>query len=115
MKKSFLFLTLLISLMSFLTIPVRNVSASTTITSADDGGVVTNTGGAVTFTLGTVSSGFSCTINNQGTGDITLSTAVTVHNGKTVTTIGRHSTEITSNGVGNKLRIYYDGTSFRSF
>lgn len=108
-----LFALLLITFFSFIAVPVRTVSASTTIVSGDDTGFVTNTGGAVTFTLGTVSSGFSCTVSNHGTGIITFSAPITVANSTTITTLSKSATEITPNQIGNKIRLYYDGTTWR--
>lgn len=115
MKKLFSLITLILCFVSFTAIPTRRVTASTTITAADNDGVVTNTGGAVTFTFGTVASGFSCTINNQGTGNVTFGSDIFVQNGKSINTLGWNSTQITPNGISNRIRIYYDGTVFRSF
>lgn len=115
MKKITSLIALFLFFVSFTVIPARTVSASTTITSADNDGVVTNTGGAVTFAFGTVASGFSCTINNHGTGNVTFGSDIFVQNGKSINTLGWSSTEITPNGISNRIRIYYDGTVFRSF
>jgi hypothetical protein len=101
---------ILISLMSFSAAPVRSVSANTTIVTGDDNGFVINTGGTVTFTLGTVSSGFTTTIVNQGTGNITLSSAVTVASGQTITVIPKSASGIEPGILGNSIRLIYDGT-----
>jgi hypothetical protein len=94
-------------------VPVRNVSSSTTITSSDDGGIVVNTGGSATFTLGSVSSGFSCVVSNHGTGIVTFSGSITVANGKTITTLTNNRTEFNPNGLGNSIQLWYDGTTWR--
>jgi hypothetical protein len=104
----------LISLMSFTVAPVRTVSANTTIGTSDNDGFVINTGAAVTFTLGTVSSGFTCTIVNQGTGNVTLSSAVTVASGQTITIIPKTASGIEPGIVGNSIRLIYDGTTWRA-
>lgn len=108
-----LLITILISLSSFFPVPVRTVTANTTITSTDDNGFVINTGAAVTFTLGSVSAGFSCKIINQGTGSITLSTPVTVGNSQTITIIPKSASGLEPGIKGNTLEIVFDGTSWR--
>lgn len=110
MKFLSIFSLIIISLMSFSAAPVRTVSANTTIVSGDDGGFVINTGAAVTFTLGTVSSGFTCTVVNQGTGNITISSDVTVANGQTITIIPKSASGIEPGILGNSIRLIYDGT-----
>lgn len=113
MKKiSFLFVSL-ISLMSITFVPVRTVSANTTITTADDEGFVTNTGGAITITLGTVTSGFKCTVANHGTATLIFSSGITVANGTTITALSKNSSEISPNQIGNTIEIWYDGTTWR--
>lgn len=107
------FFVLLISLSSFSAAPVRSVSANTTISSTDDGGFIINTGAAVTFTLSSVSTGFTCTIINQGTGNITLSSSVTVANSRTITIIPKSATSIEPGILGNSLRLIYDGSTWR--
>lgn len=104
---------IIISLMSFSAAPVRSVSANTTISSTDDNGFVINTGAAVTFTLGSVSSGFTCTVVNQGTGNITLSSGVTVANSQTITIIPKSASGIEPGILGNSLRLIYDGSTWR--
>lgn len=104
---------ILISLMSFSVAPVRSVSANTTIGTSDNDGFVINTGAAVTFTLGTVASGFSCTVVNQGTGNVTLSSAVRVSSGQTITVIRNSPSEINPDILGNSLRLVFDGTTWR--
>lgn len=111
-RLSFLFV-IHISLMSFTSVPIRTVSASTTIVSGDDTGFVYNTGGAVTFTLGTVSSGFSCTISNYGTGAITFSSGITVANGQTITILPKSASGIEPGIIGNSITLTYDGTTWR--
>ena len=113
MKSLSILFLMLISLMSITSVPIRTVSASTTIGSGDDTGFVTNTGGSVTFTLGTVSSGFSCTVVNHGTGIITFSGSVTVANGTTITTLSKSASEILPNQIGNSINLFYDGTTWR--
>ena len=113
MKKLLFLPLLLILLMSFHAVPVRTVSASTTIGTGDDTGFVTNTGAAVTFTLGSVSSGFSCTVANHGTGIITFSGGITVANGQTITVLPKAASGIEPGIVGNSIRLFYDGTTWR--
>lgn len=108
-----LILLTFILLMSFVTVPVRSVSSATTIVTGDDSGFVVNTGGAVTFTLGTVSAGFTTTIVNNGTGVITFSSAVTVGNGQTITQLSNSAGAIMPGTKGNSIRIFYDGTLWR--
>ena len=113
MKHFSILLVLLISLMSLSAVPVRTVSASTTIGTSDDNGFVTNTGAAVTFTLGTVSNGFSCTVANHGTGNVTFSGAITVANGQTITVLPKSASSIEPNIIGNSITLFYDGTTWR--
>ncbi len=114
MKKTIIFLAILFVFASaFTLVPVRTSSGATTITTSDNDGVVIHTGAASTYTLGTVSSGFSCTIINHGTGAITLSGAVTVANGRTTTTIPASRGEITPSNISNSLVLIYDGTNWR--
>ena len=113
MKFLSIFSLIIISLMSFSAVPVRSVSANTTIVTGDDNGFVINTGGAVTFTLGTVSSGFTCTVINQGTGNITLSSGVTVANGQTITIIPKSASGIEPGIIGNSIRLIFEGTTWR--
>lgn len=113
MKTLLIISLILISLSSFTVAPVRTVSANTTIITSDNEGFVINTGAAVTFTLGTVSNGFTCTIVNQGTGNITLSSAVTVANGQTITIIPKTASGIEPGIVGNSIRLVFDGTIWR--
>lgn len=96
-------------------INIRTVSSNTTITSTDNDGIVMNTGGAVTFTLGSVSSGFSCSVVNNGTGNITFSSGITVANGQTITVLTKSATEISPGLIGNKIRIFYNGSTWRSY
>lgn len=111
--KNLLLLLFLIGSMSFNFVPVRTVSASTTIVSGDDTGYVVNTGGAVTFTFGTVSAGFTCTISNHGTGNVTFSGPVTVANGTTITVLPKGATEFLPNVKGNSINLLYDGSVWR--
>lgn len=108
-----LILLTFILLMGFTVAPVRGVSSSTTIVTGDDSGFVVNTGGAVTFTLGTVSAGFTTTVVNNGTGLITFSSAVTVANGQTITELSNSAGAIMPGTKGNSIRLFYDGTLWR--
>lgn len=102
-----------ILLMSFFTVPVRSVSTATTIVTGDNSGFVVNTGGAVTFTLGTVSTGFTTTVVNNGTGVITFSSPITVANGQTITELSYSASAIMPGIKGNSIQIFYDGTIWR--
>ena len=110
--KNLLVIIVAICLSSFI-IPTRVISTSTTITTSDDNGVVINTGGAVTYTLGTVSSGFTCTIVNQGTGSITFSTGIKTDNNNTITVLDKSSSSMSAGVVGNSVRLLFDGTIWR--
>lgn len=94
-------------------VPIRTSSTSTTIAQSDDTGFVTHTGSTATYTLGTVSAGFSCTIENMGIGIITFSQGITVGNGKTLTTLGFSRNTMTPDGFGNSITIHWDGTAWR--
>lgn len=104
MKKSIL--VLLVGLFSAFTILNRSVSTSTaTIASGDDNYLIVHTGPAATYTLGTVSDGFSCTVVNHGTGAITFSAAITTANGQTITVLPRSNGEIVQGQIGNKITL----------
>ena len=111
-----LFVLLALVFLCCTSVPFRNVTANTSITTADDGGIITNTGGAITVSFGTVSSGFTCTVNNFGTGVLTFGSAVTVGNGQTITLLPKYSTEFNP-GIhnGNSIRLFYDGSVWRGF
>jgi len=97
------------------TIPTRTVSTtSTTIASGDDGYVIIHTGANATYTLGTVSSGFTCNIVNHGTGNITFSGNIRTANAQNITVLTYYSSEINPGVVGNSIRLLYDGSVWRS-
>jgi len=81
-----------------------------TITNAHDNQTIVNTGGACTYTLSATTTNFVCNIVNQGTGNITLSTAVTVRTGVTVNTVGFSISEMFPNRIGNRLKIHRDAS-----
>lgn len=113
MKKSIL--VLLIGLLSAFTILNRSVTGSTTtIASGDDNYLIVHTGPAATYTLGTVSDGFSCTVVNHGTGNITFSAGITTANGQTITVLPASNGEIVPGQIGNKITIAYIGGVWRS-
>lgn len=103
-----------IGLMAF-TVPTRTVTGtSTTVASSDDGLVILHTGAAATYTLGTVSDGFSCTIANHGTGNITFSSAITTATGQTITVLSRSSGEFVPGQIGNSITLVRIGGVWRS-
>ncbi len=94
---------------------IRTVSGNTSIVTDDDTDIVVATGGNATFTLTSVSSGFTCVIVNHGTGTVTFSTPVYVGGGKTITTLGNYPAEMRPGWVGNTITLAYDGTVWRGF
>lgn len=96
-------------------VPTRTVSTTTaTIASSDDNFVIVHTGAAATYTLGTVSAGFSCTVLNHGTGNITFSTNIRTTNTQTVTVLTNYSSQMMPGTIGNSIRLLYDGAVWRS-
>ena len=113
MKK--LFSLLIFVFFSAFTIPTRTVSTTTaTISTGDDGYVIIHTGAAATYTLGSVSSGFSCTVVNHGTGSITFSTNIRTTNTQNITVLTNYSSEMMPGTIGNSIRLLYDGSVWRS-
>lgn len=113
MKK--LFVLFVFFLFSSFTIPTRTVSTTTaTIVTGDDGYVIIHTGAAATYMLGTVSSGFSCTVVNHGTGSITFSSNIKTTNTQTITVLTNYSSQMMPGIISNSLRLLYDGSSWRS-
>lgn len=108
-------LLLLLIFCSFTLASVRSVTGNTSIVTADDNNIVVATGSNATFTLSSVSSGFSVTIINHGTGTITFSGAIYVGGGKTITTLGNYPAEMLPGWQGNTIRLVYDGTTWRGF
>jgi hypothetical protein len=100
---------------AFTSLSTRTVTTSSaSITSADDAYVILHTGPAASYTLGTVSDGFSCKIVNHGTGDITLSAGVTTGNGQTITVLTNSSGLFTPGQIGNTITIARIGGVWRS-
>jgi hypothetical protein len=96
-------------------VPTRTVSTTTaTIATADDNFVIVHTGAAATYTLGTVSAGFSCTVLNHGTGNITFSTNIRTTNTQTVTILTNYSSQMMPGTIGNSIQLLYDGAVWRS-
>lgn len=108
-------LLLLLILCSFTAATIRTVSGSTSITTADDNNIIVATGGNATYTLGTVSSGFTTTVINHGTGVITFSAAITVGGGKTITTLTKYPAEMQPGWIGNTIHLAFDGTTWRAY
>jgi hypothetical protein len=94
---------------------IRSVSGATSVTTSDDNNIVIATGSDATFTLGTVSNGFTVTLINHGTGTITFSQNVYVGGGKTITTLGNYPAEMQPGWVGNTIQLCYDGTTWRAY
>ncbi|CAN1553093.1 hypothetical protein MCERE19_02251 [Spirosomataceae bacterium] len=108
-------LLILILCLGFVAIPNRTVSGtSTTIVTGDDNAVIIHTGAAATYTLGTVSDGFSCKIANHGTGNITFSAGITTANGQTITILPQSNGEIVPGQIGNQINIARIGGVWRS-
>ena len=78
---------------------------STTVASGDDNYVIVHTGAAATYTLGTVSDGFSCRIVNHGTGAVTFSAGITTANGQTITVLPKSNGEIVPGQIGNQITL----------
>lgn len=91
---------------------VQTVTASATVNSTARL-VIVSSGGAKTITLPTSSSGRVITIVNHGTGDVTLSPAVRVQNGKTSALLPWSVSEFLSGMSSNKITMVYDGTEWR--
>ena len=102
-------------LVSFTTINTRTVTGTTaTIVTADDGYIILHTGAAATYTLGTVSDGFSCKIVNHGTGEITFSTAIfTGSTGHSTTKLSNYFTILEPDKIGNSIQITKIGGDWR--
>jgi len=114
MKKLFSLLGYFILLSAF-TVPTRTVSTTTaTIATGDDGYVIIHTGAAATYTLGSVSSGFTCTVVNHGTGSITFSTNIRTTNTQNITVLTNYSSQMMPGTIGNSIRLLYDGSVWRS-
>jgi len=109
-------LTLILSLLIFSSFAsVRSVTGNTSIVTADDNDIVIATGSNATFTLSSVSSDFTVTVINHGTGTITFSQNVYVGGGKTINTLGNYPAEMLPGWVGNTIRLVYDGSIWRGF
>lgn len=89
---------------------------STTISSSDDNYLIVHTGAAATYTLGTVSNGFSCKVVNHGTGNITFTVTggITTANGQAITILPFSNGEIYPGQIGNQITIAYIGGVWRS-
>lgn len=87
------------------TIPFRVVTGNTTIATADNDHVIVHTGAAATYTLGSVSDGFSVKIANHGTGSITFSAAITTASGQSITVLTNSSGLLEPGIVGNTITI----------
>lgn len=113
MKNTFSLFLLIILLAGFkssrpaLTLTTTSVTSNTTLTSADHVVICVQTA-PITLTLPAASSnsGLTFQIANHGVGAVTLSTAVTVANAETMTTIS-------PNLGGNLFTIISDGTTWR--
>ncbi len=113
MKKVILILSVIF--FSFITILNRTVTGtSTTIASGDDNYLIVHTGASATYTLGTVSDGFSCKIVNHGTGIITFSSGITTADGQTITILPFSNGEIVPGQIGNQITIAKIGGVWRS-
>jgi hypothetical protein len=114
MKKLSLFITLAllgISMTFNLKHTTETIVVNTgnfTITNSHDNQTIINTGGACTYTLSASTTNFVCNVVNQGTGDITFSTAVTIKPGATTTTLSPNPSEILPNAIGHKLKLHRD-------
>ncbi|MGR3809619.1 hypothetical protein [Jiulongibacter sp. NS-SX5] len=75
--------------------------------------VVVSSGAAKTITLPSSSTGRVITIVNHGTGDVTLSPAVRVQNGKTSALLSPSVGEYLSGISSNKITVVYDGSEWR--
>lgn len=114
MKKT-LFVILSILLISFSSVNNRTVTGtSTSIVTADDGYVILHTGASATYTLGSVTNGFSCKVINHGTGDITFSGSITTANGQTITVLPKSNGEFIPGQIGNQITIAKIGGVWRS-
>jgi hypothetical protein len=114
MKKLSLFITLAllgISMTFNLKHTTETIVVNTgnfTITNSHDNQTIINTGGACTYTLSATTTNFVCNVLNNGTGNITLSTAVRVASDTTTTIISPNASEILPNQIGNKLKLHRD-------
>jgi hypothetical protein len=111
-KLAFLLCVLFLSFTSILNRTVTGTS--TTIVTGDDNYLIVHTGAEATYTLGTVSDGFSCKIVNHGTGGITFSGGITTANGQTITILPKSNGEIAPGQIGNQITIAYIGGVWRS-
>lgn len=91
---------------------VQTVTASATMSSTARL-VIVSGGGAKTLTFPSASAGHVKTIVNHGTGDVTLSPAVRVQNGKTSALLPWSVSEFLSGISSNKITVVYDGTEWR--
>jgi hypothetical protein len=116
MKRFSLSIIFLISigLMAFSVLNRTVTGTSTTIASTDDNYVILHTGAAATYTLGTVSDGFSCTVANHGTGVITFSSAITTANGQTITVLSNSAGSFVPGQIGNSITLVKIGGVWRS-
>lgn len=113
MKKSIFLLCFVF--FGFSVILNRTVTGTTaTVASGDDNYLIVHTGAAATYTLSSVSDGFSCIIANHGTGAITFSAAITTANGQTITVLPMSNGEIVPGQIGNKITIARIGGVWRS-
>jgi hypothetical protein len=111
--KRFVLVGLMVFLCGFVVNTRTVTGTSTTIATADNDFVILHTGAAATYTLGTVSDGFSCRVVNHGTGNITFSGAVTVANGQTITVLGRSASEMLPGVNGNSITLVRIGGVWR--
>ena len=117
MKKTISFFLLIFSVFCLSAAVILNrtvTGSSTTISSTDDNYVILHTGPAATYTLGTVSDGFSCTVANHGTGDITFSAPITTADGQTITVLPFSSGSFTPGQSGNVITLIKIGGDWRS-
>jgi hypothetical protein len=104
MKK--IFGLFLIVFLSGFVVNTRTVTGtSTTIATGDNDFVILHTGAAATYTLGTVSDGFSCRVVNHGTGNITFSGAVSTASGQTINILPFSAGEIVPGQIGNQITL----------
>lgn len=103
-------ITLALSVLSTRTV----TGTSTSIVTADDNYVILHTGAAATYTLDTVSDGFSCKIVNHGTGNITFSSSITTANGQNITVLSNSSGLIIPGQISNTITLLKIGGIWRS-